>query len=46
MTDNAIVEVFYIFGKILLLEVSHHFYSNFSLVMFKVCGNYLALAIL
>jgi len=28
VTDNVIVEVFCIFGKILLLEVFHHFYSN------------------
>jgi len=28
VTDNVIVEVFRIFGKILLLEVSHHVYSN------------------
>jgi len=27
VTDNVTVEVFCIFGKILLLEVSHHFYS-------------------
>jgi len=28
VTDSVIIEIFYIFGKILLLEVSHHFYSN------------------
>jgi len=28
VTDNVMVEVFRICGKILLLEVSHHFYSN------------------
>ena len=28
VTDNGIVEVFCIFGKILLLEVFDHFYSN------------------
>jgi len=27
VADN-VIEVFYIFGKILLLEVSDHFYSN------------------
>ena len=28
VTDNVTAEVFCIFGKILLLKVSHHFYSN------------------
>jgi len=28
VTVNAILEVLCIFGNILLLEVSHHFYSN------------------
>ena len=46
VTDNVVVEVFYIFGKILLSEVSYQFYGNFNIVMFKVCSNYLALAIL
>jgi len=46
VTHNVIVEINSIFGKIFLLEVSHHFYSNINLVMFKVCSNCLALAIL
>jgi len=28
VTDNVILEVLCIFGKILLLEVSHHIHSN------------------
>jgi len=44
---NRLVEVFCIFGKILILEVSDHFYRtfcrSFNLVMFQVCSNYLTL---
>ena len=48
VTNNVIVDVFCIFSKILLLEVSFTvtLCSNLNLVIFKVFSNYLALAIL
>ena len=37
VADNVIVEVFYNVGKILLSEISHHFYSN-TLQYFNLVG--------
>ena len=48
VTDNVVVEVFHIVGKIFLYKFLNTFTVSlqyFNLVMFEVCSNYLALAI-